>query len=129
VVIAVTVRATTTAKAITKIAKKVRHFFSTRLPVTMYEKLVNRIMVCHVGAAELSKGKQKAMPDQHKPGGLRALLYREIAQLIDSGSPLSDEAFNAVALRLFRYQLSANSVYRGFFEAARRNAPDHWKNI
>lgn len=69
------------------------------------------------------------MAEQHKPGGLRALLYREVSQIIDSGAPLPDPDFNAVALRLFRYQLSANPVYRGFFDAARRHAPDHWKNI
>lgn len=69
------------------------------------------------------------MAEPYKPGGLRALLYREISQIIDAGTPLPDADFNAVALRLFRYQLSANPVYRGFFDAARHHAPDHWKNI
>lgn len=69
------------------------------------------------------------MPNQNKPAGLRALLYREILGIIESGAPLPDEEFNAVALRLFRFQLSANPIYRGFFDAGRRSAPSHWKMI
>ncbi len=63
------------------------------------------------------------------PNGLRALLYREVLQIIEEGKILSDEQFSDVALRLFRYQLSANPVYRGYFDAARLSAPDHWKKL
>jgi len=69
------------------------------------------------------------MPDAHKPAGLRKLLYDEIAQVIDSGQSLSEDDFNSLALRVFSYQLSANPVYRGFFDAARSQAPRHWKEI
>lgn len=63
------------------------------------------------------------------PNGLRALLYREVLQIIEEGKTLSDEEFSSIALRLFRYQLSANPVYRGYFDAARLSAPDHWKKL
>jgi hypothetical protein len=43
--------------------------------------------------------------------------------------PFSDEQFNALALRIFSYQLSANHVYRGYFEASRMPAPGHWKQL
>lgn len=69
------------------------------------------------------------MPRSTSPGGLRANLYREITRIIQSGQPLPDDAFNELALRLFSYQLSANAVYRGYFEAARHTRPDHWKQI
>lgn len=69
------------------------------------------------------------MPNTTKPSGLRELLYREILDVIETGAPLPDEDFNSLALRLFRFQMSANPVYRGFFEAGRRSAPDHWKKI
>ncbi len=61
--------------------------------------------------------------------GLRALLHREILQIISTGQILSDVEFSSFALQLFRYQLSANPVYRGYFDAARLSAPDHWKKL
>lgn len=69
------------------------------------------------------------MVPHQTPTGLRAALYREIINVIDSGLPMSDEHFNSTALRIFSYQLSANQVYRGYFEAARLSAPTHWKQI
>lgn len=69
------------------------------------------------------------MAQQHNPGGLRALLYQEVLQLIEDNASLSDEAFNELALRLFRYQLSANPIYRGYYDAGRFSAPNHWKMI
>jgi len=69
------------------------------------------------------------MSPANSTGGLRLNLYREMHQVISSGKPLSEEAFNDLALRLFRYQLSANSVYRGYFDAGRFSRPDHWSEI
>jgi len=66
---------------------------------------------------------------QNAAGGLRQNLYHEILSVIQSGKNLSDDQFNDLALRLFRYQLSANSVYRGYFDAGRYSRPDHWKQI
>lgn len=63
------------------------------------------------------------------PNGLRALLYREVVHIIEEGKTLSDNEFSSLALRLFRYQLSANPVYRGYFDASRLSAPDHWKRL
>ncbi len=69
------------------------------------------------------------MAPQQTNGGLRQSLYREMLQVINSGTELPDDAFNDIAMRIFRYQLSANSVYRGYFEASRLSAPRHWKQI
>lgn len=62
-------------------------------------------------------------------GGLRHNLYREVLQVMESGVDLDDELFDDLAMRIFRYQLSTNNVYRGYFEASRINAPKSWQHI
>lgn len=60
-------------------------------------------------------------------------LSSELKRLMSRGvdRPLADDAFNELALRVFRHQCAANSTYRRFVEA-RGTAPDtirHWTGI
>jgi 2-desacetyl-2-hydroxyethyl bacteriochlorophyllide A dehydrogenase len=79
------------------------------------------------GSATVAQAREPAANGELTP------LERDLLAVIGRGvdEPLSDEAFNDLALRLFAYQFAHNEPYRLFCESQRRR-PDtvgHWRDL
>ncbi|MBX7244168.1 MAG: hypothetical protein K1X53_01640 [Candidatus Sumerlaeaceae bacterium] len=70
------------------------------------------------------------MPKQDAENRKRgAALHQRVIEFINSPAAATDDAFNQLALDIWRFQIETNEFYRRFSAAARAPEPQSWREI